>query len=88
MGLLATDHGLAAGDLHALQLLWGKLRQLGQLAQDNGYASTRKKLTRRVKLLVDAEHSWYQPAIDAYAHLLSAEFNRPRANAEWTGPLV
>lgn len=47
--------------------------------------------------MVDAEHTWYQPALDAYTLLLSEEFNRPpkrslsRSHAEefpWNGPLI
>ncbi len=54
----------------------------------------------RVSLMVDAEHTWYQPALDAYTLLLSEEFNRPpkrssllsRSPSEgataWRGPLI
>jgi proline dehydrogenase len=36
MGLLAKDEGLRRGDLEELGVLWGKLRSLGKVAQDNG----------------------------------------------------
>jgi proline dehydrogenase len=36
MGLLASDEGLRQGDLEELGALWGKLRSLGKVAQDNG----------------------------------------------------
>jgi hypothetical protein len=36
MGLLAEDEGLRRGDLEELGVLWGKLRSLGKVAQDNG----------------------------------------------------
>lgn len=41
-------------------------------------------------LYVDAEYTWYQPALDAYTLLLSQEFNRPPTSKEetWTGPLI
>jgi proline dehydrogenase len=36
MGLLASDEGLRKGDLEELGVLWGKLRGLGRVAQENG----------------------------------------------------
>lgn len=27
--------------------------------------------------MIDAEHTWYQPALDAYTILLAQEYNRP-----------
>ena len=44
----------------------------------------------RVSLMLDAEHTRYQPALDAYTLLLSEEFNRPHrdSKSEWTGPLI
>lgn len=36
MGLLTSDEGLKKGDLEELGVLWGKLRSLGRVAQDNG----------------------------------------------------
>ncbi|EIW86232.1 FAD-linked oxidoreductase [Coniophora puteana RWD-64-598 SS2] len=37
---------------------------------------------RNVRVVVDAEYSWYQPAIDAYAHALMERFNKvPRASS-------
>ena len=41
--------------------------------------------------MVDAEHTYYQPALDAYTLLLSEEFNRPPKASErtpWNGPLI
>ena len=40
--------------------------------------------------MVDAEHTWCQPALDAYTLLLSEEFNRPprQSDSTWTGPLI
>ena len=42
----------------------------------------------RVKLFVDAEHTWYQPALDAYTVLLSEKFNRSSEGASLVGPLI
>ena len=42
----------------------------------------------RIKLMVDAEHTWYQPALDAYTLLLSEKYNRPPKDGNWTGPLI
>lgn len=96
MGLLASDEGLRKGDLEELGALWGKLRSLGQVAKDNGYvhspifqSSWMKELMGRVKLMIDAEHTWYQPALDAFTLLLSEEFNKPqKGETNWQGPLI
>jgi len=46
-------------------------------------------LMSRVKLMIDAEHTWYQPALDAFTLLLSEEFNKPQKDeANWKGPLI
>jgi proline dehydrogenase len=43
----------------------------------------------RVKLMIDAEHTWYQPALDAFTLLLSEEFNKPiKGESNWKGPLI
>ncbi|KAK8854911.1 hypothetical protein IAR55_003650 [Kwoniella newhampshirensis] len=79
MGVLETDEGLREGDLEQLHELWSKVKRIGQRAKDNS-----------IKLFVDAEHTFYQPALDAYTILLSQEFNRPpKENKEpWHGPLI
>ncbi|WWC90870.1 uncharacterized protein L201_005807 [Kwoniella dendrophila CBS 6074] len=82
MGVLHTDEGLKQGDLEELSKLWKNLKQIGQVAKDNG-----------IVLLVDAEYTWMQPALDAYTTLLSAEFNGPppkesEAFKSWRGPLI
>jgi len=42
-----------------------------------------------VKLMIDAEHTWYQPALDAFTLLLSEEFNKPqKGDTNWKGPLI
>ena len=92
MGVLDSDEGLRRGDLEALSALWSKLRSLGRRAQKNGQVfSFRLKVDSdiRVKLLIDAEHSWYQPSLDAYTLLLSEEFNKPPTDGStWRGPLI
>lgn len=43
----------------------------------------------RVKLMIDAEHTWYQPALDAFTLMLSEEFNKPPpTGTDWKGPLI
>lgn len=95
MGVLKTDEGLRKGDLEALRSLWNKLRILGERAKKQGYVllisvSIQLELIFiSIKILVDAEHSWYQPVIDPYCLLLSQEFNRPSPNdGKWNGPLI
>ncbi|ORY35407.1 FAD-linked oxidoreductase-like protein [Naematelia encephala] len=77
MGVLDADEGLRPGDLEALSALWGKLRHIADVAKRN-----------RVKLMIDAEHTWYQPSLDAYTLLLSMEYNRPSKKEPWSGPLI
>lgn len=36
MGVLDADEGLRQGDLEALEVLWGKLKNLGERAKKNG----------------------------------------------------
>jgi hypothetical protein len=39
--------------------------------------------------MIDAEHTWYQPALDAFTLLLSEEFNKPqKGETNWKGPLI
>nr|ODN86359.1 proline dehydrogenase [Cryptococcus depauperatus CBS 7841] len=77
MGVLDSDEGLREGDIEELRELWCRLKMISQKAKDNG-----------VCLFVDAEHTWYQPVLDAYTLLLSQEFNRPSKDGSWTGPLI
>ncbi|EJD04539.1 FAD-linked oxidoreductase [Fomitiporia mediterranea MF3/22] len=51
------------------------LDDLRELKSDLFRVCERAK-ARGVKIIIDAEHSWYQPAIDAYQRALMAEFNR------------
>ncbi|OCB90786.1 FAD-linked oxidoreductase [Sanghuangporus baumii] len=51
------------------------LEDLRELRKDLFRICQRAK-ERGVKIIIDAEYSWYQPAIDAYQRALMAEFNR------------
>ncbi|KAG5651849.1 hypothetical protein H0H81_007225 [Sphagnurus paluster] len=55
---------LTPTDLAALRILHMALRRICAHAA-----------ARRVRVIFDAEYSWYQPAIDALTHALSREFN-------------
>ncbi|EPQ32008.1 uncharacterized protein PFL1_00206 [Pseudozyma flocculosa PF-1] len=73
-------------DVEALKELWQALREVALRAQKHG----------NVRIAVDAEYSWYQPAIDAMYEAIAAEFNRPvgkpkdgaSAANRVTGPLI
>ncbi|KAF5385604.1 hypothetical protein D9757_006782 [Collybiopsis confluens] len=56
---------LSDKDIAALRELYADLRRISNRAQDKG-----------VKLIIDAEYSWYQPAIDAMQLALMREFNK------------
>ncbi|KAF8761680.1 Proline dehydrogenase [Rhizoctonia solani] len=62
--------GLSSEDITALHELYQSLRQICAQAKKRG-----------VRITVDAEHSWYQPGIDAFVTALSREFNQPNAGA-------
>jgi proline dehydrogenase len=55
---------LDAADASALKELWEALRGVARHARE-----------KKVRLLIDAEYSWYQPAIDALYEALACEFN-------------
>ncbi|OXC69025.1 hypothetical protein AYX13_02314 [Cryptococcus neoformans] len=79
MGVLENDPGLKENDLEVLSDLWYKLRKIGEKAKENDVA-----------LIIDAEYTWYQPALDAYTLLLSEIFNKPpkSKSEKWNGPLI
>ena len=84
-GLAIPVAAMTPKDVEALKQLWEALREIAQRAQQHG----------SVRLAIDAEYSWYQPAIDAMYEAIAAEYNRPASassgNAEQgniTGPLV
>lgn len=65
-GLAIPIAGLPATDQAALKELYQSLRRLAIKARDVG----------NVRLVMDAEYSWFQPAIDAMYEALANEFNR------------
>ncbi|VDB99356.1 unnamed protein product [Peniophora sp. CBMAI 1063] len=60
-----SDSYMTAADLAALTELHQDLRTICAHAQ-----------TRGVRIIIDAEYSWYQPAVDALTLALMREFNR------------
>ncbi|KAG8691661.1 hypothetical protein FRC08_010114 [Ceratobasidium sp. 394] len=58
-------NGLTENDVKALRELYRDLREICAQAKERG-----------VRITVDAEHTWYQPGIDAFVLALSREFNR------------
>ncbi|KJA21919.1 hypothetical protein HYPSUDRAFT_202614 [Hypholoma sublateritium FD-334 SS-4] len=55
---------LTTADIHQIQRLYADLSKICAHAREKG-----------VKIIVDAEYSWYQPAIDALTMALMREFN-------------
>ncbi|CEH17505.1 Proline oxidase [Ceraceosorus bombacis] len=55
---------LTEEDISTITELWRQLRGVALLAKE-----------KKVRLLIDAEYSWYQPAIDAMYDTLAQEFN-------------
>ncbi|KAK4052435.1 proline dehydrogenase [Microbotryomycetes sp. JL201] len=64
--LFPESHELSDDDKQQLQKLYQGLRDVAREAKLGG-----------VRLLIDAEQSWFQPAIDRMVDLLSEEFNKP-----------
>ncbi|CAE6499008.1 unnamed protein product [Rhizoctonia solani] len=60
------EGGLTEEDITSLRTLYEDLRTVCNRAKERG-----------VRLIFDAEHTWYQPGIDAFVLALSREFNRP-----------
>ncbi|KAF9218385.1 FAD-linked oxidoreductase [Gyrodon lividus] len=58
------------------------VEDLKELYNDLNSICTRAK-ERRVRVLLDAEHSWYQPAIDAFGHALMERFNKLPEEQGW-----
>lgn len=77
LGILGTDANVTDTDMEELNALWRKMRAMSALSRDKG-----------VKLLIDAEHTETQPAMDAITLLLSREFNRPVPGKPFAGPIV
>ncbi|KAI6139212.1 FAD-linked oxidoreductase-like protein [Pisolithus tinctorius] len=59
-------------DVRDLQELYANLRRICLRAKE-----------RRIKIVIDAEYTWYQPAIDAFGHALMEQFNKLPENV-WT----
>ncbi|GAK62652.1 proline dehydrogenase [Moesziomyces antarcticus] len=66
-GLAIPVAALPPKDVEALRELWQALREITERAKQHG----------NVRLAIDAEYSWYQPAIDAMYEAIAAEYNRP-----------
>lgn len=83
-GLAIPVAALPPKDVEALKQLWEALREVAERAKQHG----------SVRLAIDAEYSWYQPAIDAMYEAIAAEYNRPAPSSSdapqgsVTGPLV
>uniref|UniRef100_V5F2L5 Proline dehydrogenase n=2 Tax=Kalmanozyma brasiliensis (strain GHG001) TaxID=1365824 RepID=V5F2L5_KALBG len=83
-GLAIPVAALTPKDVDALKQLWEALREVTERAKQHG----------SVRLAIDAEYSWYQPAIDAMYEAIAAEYNRPTSasrdapQGSVTGPLV
>lgn len=83
-GLAIPVAALPPKDVDALKQLWEALREIAERAKQHG----------SVRLAIDAEYSWYQPAIDAMYEAIAAEYNRPSSSSadapqgSITGPLV
>ncbi|KAK0442123.1 FAD-linked oxidoreductase [Armillaria borealis] len=63
IGSIKSD--LTEGDIKSLRELHGDLNRICKRAKERG-----------VKIIIDAEYSWYQPAIDALQLALMREFNK------------
>ncbi|CED82539.1 Proline oxidase [Phaffia rhodozyma] len=59
------SNGVSTSDLEALRLLHKDMRTILNKARHSG-----------VRVIIDAEYSWYQPAIDAFQTILSLEYNK------------
>ncbi|WWC94413.1 hypothetical protein V866_001255 [Kwoniella sp. B9012] len=72
---------LSDEDIKGLKVLHEDMRSILRTAQENG-----------VRILIDSEQSWYQPATDVMQMILSQEFNRipdaSQSNAQAVLPLV
>ncbi|KAG8714813.1 hypothetical protein FRC11_007044 [Ceratobasidium sp. 423] len=72
------EGGLTEEDIASLRTLYEDLRTICNRAKERG-----------IRLIFDAEHTWYQPGIDAFVLALSREFNRPSSSDRFNEqPLV
>ncbi|MBK8227708.1 MAG: proline dehydrogenase family protein [Flavobacteriales bacterium] len=65
---ISRNDALSADDAHEWQLVQGRVERICQAAHDAG-----------IPVLIDAEDSWYQPAIDALATRMMERFNKESA---------
>lgn len=65
---ISTNEALSSEDAHEWQLVQGRVERICQAAHDAG-----------IPVLIDAEDSWYQPAIDALATQMMERFNAKSA---------
>lgn len=73
-GLFIPTSSLSDSDVGALKALWDAMKRIAACAEENG----------RVRILLDAEYSWYQPAIDAFFESCASQFNRlPTPRRRW-----
>ncbi|WVW83739.1 hypothetical protein I302_105760 [Kwoniella bestiolae CBS 10118] len=63
--VISSFPSLSQGDLEQLKTLWNRLDCLAAQARTNG-----------VRLILDAEETWLNPAIDGYTLLLSMKHNK------------
>lgn len=64
------------------------LADLGELLVDLNRICSRAR-ERNVRLIVDAEYSWYQPAIDSISLSLMREFNKdPPSSSRWLSHII
>ncbi|GJN92468.1 hypothetical protein Rhopal_005498-T1 [Rhodotorula paludigena] len=73
--LFPKSDALSAEDHELLDKLYAGLRKVASEAQKHN-----------LRLLVDAEQSWFQPAIDRFVDLLSEEYNRVRPASSSDAP--
>ncbi|KIK93539.1 hypothetical protein PAXRUDRAFT_828860 [Paxillus rubicundulus Ve08.2h10] len=69
-------------NLKGLPLTADDVTDLRDLYDDLNKICTRAK-ERRVKVVLDAEYSWYQPAIDAFGHALMEKYNKLPEELSW-----
>ncbi|KAH6917734.1 proline dehydrogenase [Coprinopsis sp. MPI-PUGE-AT-0042] len=67
-----SDVDLTPGEIHQLRELYEDLVDVCKRGQEKG-----------VRIIIDAEHSWYQPALDAFTLVLMRQFNAvPQADSK------
>ncbi|KAJ3507698.1 hypothetical protein NLJ89_g6154 [Agrocybe chaxingu] len=74
---LSNPSSLTPAQVHDLRELYSDLVRICSRARERG-----------VKVVIDAEYSWYQPAVDALTLALMREFNSPTPSNGEVQPLV